>query len=249
MALAATSAAHDVVCVLTRGDGSRFGPRFDWGDSLPTADLGLIAVSDGAIEEVAGRVAEREPAWAVVAHLSGFVPVTALNELAALGISTGGFHPLQTLPDADRGAKALAGAYVGIGGDRLALDTLTHFANSLSMTPFRLEDDDRPAYHAAAAAAANFVISALGTSHDLFESAGVDPKVSRPLVERAIANAYSDGPGESLTGPIARGDLETVVGHLTAAHLVSDEVGRQFRLMAEATAIRAGRDEEVAWWS
>ena len=44
------------------------------------------------------------------------------------------------------------------------------------------------------------------------------------------------------------GDVETVIGHLTAAHEVSDYVGRQFKLMAEATAIRAGREEDLRRW-
>jgi predicted short-subunit dehydrogenase-like oxidoreductase (DUF2520 family) len=88
----------------------------------------------------------------------------------------------------------------------------------------------------------------LGVSADLFDSAGIDPKVSRPLVERAVANVYDRGAKGSLTGPIARGDVETVVGHLTAAREVSEHVGRQFRLMAEATTIRAGREEDLRQW-
>jgi predicted short-subunit dehydrogenase-like oxidoreductase (DUF2520 family) len=51
-----------------------------------------------------------------------------------------------------------------------------------------------------------------------------------------------------LTGPIARGDIETVIGHLTAAREVSEHVGRQFQLMAEATTIRAGREEDLHRW-
>jgi predicted short-subunit dehydrogenase-like oxidoreductase (DUF2520 family) len=92
------------------------------------------------------------------------------------------------------------------------------------------------------------VVASLGVSADLFESAGIDPKVSRPLVERAVANVFEHGSHASLTGPIARGDIETVIGHLTVAHEVSDEVGRQFRLMAEATTIRAGREEDLHRW-
>ena len=130
----------------------------------------------------------------MAAHLSGFTPVTALRALAEKGLSTGGFHPLQTLPDPERGADALAGSFVGLDGDQLAMDTLTHLASSLGMEPFRLDDTIRPAYHAAAAAASNFVLTALATSGDLFDSAGVDPRVARPLVERAVANFYEQGP-------------------------------------------------------
>ncbi|REK23950.1 MAG: DUF2520 domain-containing protein, partial [Actinobacteria bacterium] len=133
-------------------------------------------------------------------------------------------------------------------GDDLARDTLTHLGLSLGMKPFRLDDSIRPLYHAAAAAAANFVVTALTTSADLFQAAQIDAAVAEPLVLRVVHNVFESGGRESLTGPIARGDTETVVGHLVAAHDVSEEVGRQYRLMAEATAILAGRFNEVRDW-
>jgi predicted short-subunit dehydrogenase-like oxidoreductase (DUF2520 family) len=117
------------------------------------------------------------------------------------------------------------------------------------MKPFPLSDVSRPGYHAGAAAAANFVITALATAGDLMRAALVDPAVTRPLVERAVSNLYETGSGSSLTGPIARGDVSTVLGQLEAAGRVSEAVGEQYRLMAEATAIRAGRKDDIAKWS
>ena len=248
IAIAATRAGHVISGVLSRSGDTSFGPLIPADAPLPESDLLLIAVRDDAIAEVAEDLADRAGSIAVAAHLSGFVPLTALRSLAEKGLSIGGFHPLQTLPDPERGADALAGSYVGIDGDAFALDTLTHLASSLGMEPFRLDDTIRPAYHAAAAAASNFVVTALATAGDLFDSAGVDPRVARPLVERAVANFYDQG-SLALTGPIARADTDTVIGHLEAARTVSEDVGRQFRLMAEATAIRAGRTDEIGRWT
>lgn len=246
--LAAESAGHEIAGVLTRRRSPFAWQSLDWDADLPDTDVVLIAVNDDAIVEVSSRLAPTMGKAGVVAHLSGFVPVSALRPMQELGAAVGGFHPLQSLPDAETGAHALAGSFVGIGGDDLSIDTLTHLASTMSMEPFRLDDVARPAYHAAAAAAANFVVTSLAVSSDLFASAGIDPRVSRPLVERAVQNVFERGPAASLTGPIARGDIETVVGHLTAAHDVSEYVGRQFRLMAEATAIRAGREEDLHRW-
>jgi predicted short-subunit dehydrogenase-like oxidoreductase (DUF2520 family) len=248
LAIAAEAAGHDICGVLARSDYEGPWPRLEWDSDLPECDLAFIAVKDDAISDVSQRLAEHVRDVGVVAHLSGFVPVLVLHHLQERGTAVGGFHPLVSLPDSQTGATALAGAYVGIDGDQLAVDTLTILAGTLRMEPFRLDDRARPAYHAAAAAAANFVVTSLAVSGDLFASAGIDPKVSRPLVERVVANVFEKGPSESLTGPIARGDIETVVGHLTAAHEVSDHVGRQFKLMAEATAIRAGREEDLRRW-
>lgn len=246
--IASERAGHEISGVLSRHPGSTPWVDLEWDRNLPEVDLALIAVRDDAIAEVAEQISPIVDNVGVVAHLSGFTPVLVLHHLQERGVAVGGFHPLQSLPDAESGADALAGAYVGIGGDPLAVDTLTHLAATLGMTQFDLDDRSRPAYHAAAAAAANFVVTSLAVSGDLFESAGIDPRVSRPLVERAVANAFEKGPTASLTGPIARGDIETVIGHMTAAHDVSDHVGRQFELMAEATAIRAGREEDLHRW-
>lgn len=248
IAIASERAGHEITGVLSRHPGSTPWSDLAWDDDLPDTDVALISVRDDAIAEVSERISPIVGNVGVVAHLSGFTPVLVLHHLQEKGIAVGGFHPLQSLPDPETGADALAGAFVGIGGDPLAVDMLTHLATTLGMEHFHLDDTARPAYHAAAAAAANFVVSSLAVSGDLYESAGIDPRVSRPLVERAVANVFEKGSAASLTGPIARGDIETVIGHLTAAHEVSDHVGRQFKLMAEATAIRAGREEDLHRW-
>ncbi|MEX1038780.1 MAG: DUF2520 domain-containing protein [Acidimicrobiia bacterium] len=248
IALAAIAADHEIVGVVSNDREDRFGPSLSPGIPWPDADLVLICVKDDQIESVAEALSEWIGDTPVVAHVSGFVPVTALRPLSSPSVSIGGFHPLQTLPDPERGATALAGSHVGIGGEELAEDTLIHFGVSLGMEPFRLEDEVRPLYHAASAAAANFVATALATASDLYAAAEIDPSVAEPLVARIAHNVFQSGGRESLTGPIARGDTETVVGHLVAAHQVSESVGKQFRLMAEATAILAGRFNEVKDW-
>jgi predicted short-subunit dehydrogenase-like oxidoreductase (DUF2520 family) len=247
LALASEAAGHEIVGVLSRHEEERW-VSLQWDTDLPEADVLFIAVRDEAIPEVAERIAPFAGDVGVVAHLSGFTPVLALHEIQEHGIAVGGFHPLQSLPDPETGARALAGSFVAVDGDQLGIDLLVHLATSLGMEPFRLDDAARPAYHAAAAAAANFVVAALAVSGDLFRAAGVDSKVSRPLVETVVANVFDKGAAASLTGPIVRGDIDTVIGHLTAAHEVSEHVGRQFGLMAEATTIRAGREGDLRRW-
>lgn len=248
MAIAARRAGHEIVGVLARTPGHGYGPELSWSETLPEADIALIAVKDDAIAEVAGRLAERAGRVGVVAHMSGFVPVTALRPIQLSGASVGGFHPLQSMPDPESGASALQGAHVGIGGEPLAVDALTHLADSLGLHAFALTDQARPAYHAAAAAAANFVVVSLAVSADLFSAADVDPVVAEPLVRKVVDNVFDKGATASLTGPISRGDIETVIGHLTVARDVSEAVGRQFSLISEATAIRAGREQDLKKW-
>jgi predicted short-subunit dehydrogenase-like oxidoreductase (DUF2520 family) len=156
-------------------------------------------------------------------------------------VATGSFHPLQSLPDPERGSQALKGAWAAITTDDPSLSELLHsYAASLAMKPFDLADGDKPLYHAAASAAANYLVEALAVSADLLEGAHVPFAVMEPLARTVLENVFATDPDSALTGPIARGDLPTVAGQIRAAEELSPSVGRQFRLLAKATATRVG---------
>lgn len=161
LARAATAAGHRVVGMLTRRP-QHDHPALDWDEPLPGCDLVLVAVSDGAITDVAERLAPRWNPETPAVHVSGFMPVSALAPIAARGAAVGSFHPLQTLPDPERGAAALAGAWAAVTAAEPLAGLLEELARSLGMRPFALADEAKPLYHAAAAAAANYVVEALG---------------------------------------------------------------------------------------
>jgi predicted short-subunit dehydrogenase-like oxidoreductase (DUF2520 family) len=110
------------------------------------------------------------------------------------------------------------------------------------MTPFYLADTAKPTYHAGAAAASNYVIAALDLAKSLLDTAGVPFEAAKPLTTTAMNNAFTLGPKSALTGPIAREDWETVRGQFEAVGRLGPALARQFRLMAEATAITAGHE-------
>jgi predicted short-subunit dehydrogenase-like oxidoreductase (DUF2520 family) len=243
LALAASAAGHRLVGVLARSN--EFARRhliheLSWESPLPEADLLVVSVRDDAIPEVAERLAGLSTSIPSAVHLSGFTSIKALAPLSQSGMTVGSFHPLQTLPNPETGSEALAGAWVAVTAEEPLRSVLHGFASDLSMHPIDLDDGSKPAYHAGASAASNFLVTALAIAHDLFASAGVPLAAVEALSRQVLTNAYGLGPAAALTGPIARGDLATVAGHLAAAERVSDSVGREFRLMAEATAIRAG---------
>lgn len=242
IARAARAAGHTLVGVMGRRR-PQMGPVVEWDEELPACDLVIVAVSDSAIREVAERLAPHWPASTPAVHVSGFVPVSALAAVADRGGAVGSFHPLQTLPDGERGAEALAGAWVAVTCEDVALRArLEDLAAGMGMRPFLLADGAKPLYHAAAAAAANYVVEALAVATDLLAAAGVAPAVLQPLTRRVVENVFALGPAAALTGPISRGDIATVAGQQAAADSVSDDLGRQFRLLAEATALRVGVD-------
>lgn len=236
---ASEAAGHRLVGVLSRQTERS---TLSWDEPLPACDLVLIAVSDSAIREVAERLGPHWVASHPAVHVSGFMSVEALRPLAEEGAAVGSFHPLQTLPDPERGAEALAGAWAGVTAGEELRALLKDYAASLGMRAFDLDDDVKPLYHAAAAAAANYVVESLAVASDLLEGAAVPGESIEPLTRRVVENVFGAGADAALTGPIARGDVATVRGQIRAAESVSHRLGQEFRLLAEATALRAGVD-------
>jgi predicted short-subunit dehydrogenase-like oxidoreductase (DUF2520 family) len=171
-------------------------------DARADAELVLLCVPDRAIAEVA-RSIELGP-W--VAHVSGGTPLGALDpHLRRFSV-----HPLQTLVPAG-GPEQLDGAWGAVTAeDDEAHARAMWLAETLGLRPFALADGERALYHAGAAIASNFLVTLYRVAADLFETAGAPPEALVPLMERTIENGFE------LTGPVARGDWETVERHRTA---------------------------------
>ena len=163
-------------------------------------ELRLLCVPDRAIAEVA-RSIEPGP-W--VAHVSGGTPLAALDP----HVNRFSVHPLQTLTLA-RGPEQLDGAWGAVTAESDdAQARALWLAETLGLRPFALADDKRALYHAGAAIASNFLVTLYRAAAQLFEEAGAPPEALVPLMRRTIENGFE------LTGPIARGDWETVERHL-----------------------------------
>lgn len=251
LAVATHRAGHDLVGLLARDPaavtiGSLLdAPFLAWDEDLPPADLLVVAVRDDAIGEVAKRLAPVAGEVGAAIHLSGLTSVEALRPIAERGLEIGSLHPLQTLPNAIRGADALPGSFAALTAEGDLAIYLYGYAQSLGLRVFDLADRDKALYHAAAAAASNYVVAALVVATDLFQAAGVDPIVARPLIEAVVANVLDMG-SDALTGPIARGDVATVAGQVEAVTAAAPAVRDAFVALGRVTAELAGTSDEMA---
>lgn len=250
LGLAMVEAGHRIVGVLARRlEGLQTaadhlpGARWlDWREPLPPADLLLMATSDSAIRPVAARLALYAGAIRGAVHVSGLTSVDALSPLAG-SCPTGSFHPLQTLPNPRDGRDRLRGAWVAITTpDDRFFGRLVELARSIGCHPFALADDRKALYHAAASAAANYPVVALAMARRLFEASGVGFAAAEPLVRAAFDNALRLGPEAALTGPIARGDADTVAAQREAVAQGAPELATDFAAFARATARLAGTE-------
>ncbi|MFL5962039.1 MAG: DUF2520 domain-containing protein [Gaiellaceae bacterium] len=171
-------------------------------DVREDAQLQLLCVPDRAIAEVARSIAPGP--W--VAHVSGGTPLAAL----APHVTRFSVHPLQTLTRT-RGPEQLDGAWGAVSGETDDAQARGFWlAETLGLRPFALADDKRASYHAGASIASNFLVTLYQAASQLFEDAGAPPEALVPLMTRTIENGFD------LTGPIARGDWETVERHRAA---------------------------------
>jgi predicted short-subunit dehydrogenase-like oxidoreductase (DUF2520 family) len=185
------------------------------------AELVLLCIPDDAIADAA-RAIEPGP-W--VAHVSGATPLRALDPHTRRF----GVHPLQTF-SRSRGPEQLDGAWAAVGGESDEARLHGHeLARLLGLRPFDLDDAARPAYHAGAAIASNYLVTLHRAATRLFEAAGVPPEALVPLMTRTIENGFE------LTGPIARGDLTTVDAHVRAIHEEAPDLEPMYLALAEAT--------------
>ena len=184
-------------------------------------ELVLLCVPDSAIAEVAASVSPGP--W--VAHVSGATPLGALKPHKRRF----SVHPLQTFTRA-RGPEQLDGAWAAVTAETEAARVAGRsLAEMLGLRPFDLADSARTLYHAGAVFASNYVVTLHRAASLLFESAGAPPEALEPLMRRTIENGFE------LTGPIARGDWDTVAAHRSAIQEHRAELDHLYETLAGAT--------------
>ena len=230
----------------------------------PTQGIVFLAVPDGAVGETAASIASLEPSRRVsFLHVSGAHRLDALDALRDHAI--GSFHPLQSFPE-PRPPEAFRGITIAIDASTPSLlRRLRSLARSIGARPKRVGDAERVLYHASAVFASNFLDVVVWEAVRLLRQIGWTEaeatKALLPLVEGAVANIRRRGPVRALTGPIRRGDAETVSRHLaalaklgpappsgSAGHLPmnGEETYRMLALVALEIAQEAGLDPAAA---
>lgn len=213
-------------------------------DAIRQADVVLVTVRDeqleGALRELAGAALAPE---AVVLHASGSAVPRALDELRRRGHPSGTFHPLVPLADPERAPALLRHAWIGVDGDARAVAAGERLATRIGAHTLRIPPGEKARYHAAAVFASNFPTVLAAIAGRLLREAGVgDDEAWRALhglMSAAVANLEGRDPAAALTGPVVRGDVETIRRHLDA--LGADPAARDVYVALTRAAVALAR--------
>jgi predicted short-subunit dehydrogenase-like oxidoreductase (DUF2520 family) len=215
------------------------------------AELVLIAVPDDVLPGlVAGlRATDAWQRGQFVVHTSGAHGVGVLAPAASSGALPLAIHPAMTFAGRPEDLDRLDGSPFGVTADPVLRPVAETLVVEIGGEPIWVEEAARPAYHAALTMGANHLVTLVADAQDLLGASGV-PGASRllaPLLGAALDNTLRLGDG-ALTGPVSRGDAQTVAVHLATIDARAPQLRPPYRAMALRTCERAlasGRIDEA----
>ena len=212
---------------------------------LGQADLVLLTVPDdvlpGLVDGLAATGAPLEGRMLV--HASGRHGLAVLEPAARKGGLPLALHPVMTFTGRPDDVDRLTGTCFGVTAPEVLRTAAEALVIEMGGEPVFISEEHRDLYHAALAGAANHLITLVAEAGDLLRAAGVsDPaRLLGPLLSASLDNALRFGDA-GLTGPVARGDADTVAAHvaaLDAEPAASPAATAAYIAMARLTADRA----------
>jgi predicted short-subunit dehydrogenase-like oxidoreductase (DUF2520 family) len=247
---ALAAAGHEVVAAagLSTASRDRAGRLLPGVPLLPTdevvaaADLVVLAVPDDALPGLVAGLAETG-VWRrgqLAFHTSGAHGLAVLAPAAEAGVLGLALHPAMTFSGGPEDVDRLPGTPFGVTSrpeHRAVAETVVL---EMGGEPFWLAEADRALYHAALVTGANHLVTLVAEAADLLRTAGVDQpaRVLGPLLTAALDNGLRRGDA-GLTGPVSRGDVGTVAGHVAALTDRAPDAVAGYVAMARRTTERA----------
>ena len=216
------------------------GRPIDRISNLEKVDVILISAADANIKSIAQELRRTgSHDSAIIFHASGSLSYHILDSLAERGALTASVHPMVTFSDPERATQDVPGSYCSIEGHPDARNILGDAFRNIGSNPFDLGDVSKSQYHAAAVFVSNYVTAVVHTGLDIFTQVGFDRehwlKVLQPGIASIVNSLFEEGTVASLTGPISRGDVNVIEGHLNALKTSSPENLDLYRHLALAT--------------
>jgi len=178
----------------------------------------FITTPDDIIFDVVSRIKWRPGQYVV--HCSGAASTDILEPARKSGAMVGSFHPCQAFPSIEQAIENLPGSTFAIEAESPLLDILQSMASSIGCDWIVLKPGNKAIYHAAAVFVSNYYVTLLQIATDLFQHFDIPTtqatKILMPLMQGNLSNMRNIGLPACLTGPISRGDINTIEKHISA---------------------------------
>lgn len=219
------------------------------------ANVVIVCVRDSQLDDALDEVMAAAKSGLVergtaILHTSAIAEPEGLRALSDAGFPGGTFHPLVPFSDPEVSAEMLRKGWIGIDGDNAARSASRRLAGHLGARTLDIPPGKKPAYHAAAVISSNFPVVLASIAGHLLHDIGIPDSSAYQAVESlmsgALANMRQTLPDDALTGPVMRGDAETVGKHLRAlqGRGAASEVYCALSIAAVEIAERRGIDSK-----
>jgi predicted short-subunit dehydrogenase-like oxidoreductase (DUF2520 family) len=228
-------------------------PTADVAKAASQADIIFITTPDRVIKDVCTTIAAGNAvrAGSLIVHTSGAHTLDLLDAVTARGAHRAVLHPLQSLASREEGVRNLPGSYFRIEADPGALESARSVVKALggielAMPKWQSDHESAALYHAGAVVVSNFFVALIDYGLKFYETLGADKKTALkavlPLIKGTLHNVETLGIPDALTGPIMRGDVETVKQHLEAMRKRTPHLESLYRDLARQT-VSVARDK------
>jgi len=214
--------------------------------ALRPADVYMLTVSDDQIVPACEALAAAVPLrGAVVFHCSGALASDRLQAARAASAYVASVHPIRSFADVEAVAAGFTGTFCGVEGDQQALDVLLPALAAIGARAVQIDPAAKTVYHAAAVFASNYLVTVIDAALRAYQAAGIPEAVARelarPLAIESMENAFRLGAAPALTGPVARGDMATVLRQQDAVMAWDAATGQLYRALVLPTIALAER--------
>ena len=212
------------------------------------SDLLLLTVPDDMLPNVVTTLSDsgaiREGQYVV--HTSGRHGLAVLEPAAGVGAHVIAAHPAMTFTGTDVDLPRLSGTVFGVTADAAERELAEQLVADLGGRPMWVPEEKRTLYHASLAHGANHLVTLVSEALEMLAAAGGDNPADtlRPLLTAALDNALQQG-DSALTGPIVRGDVETVRAHLAEVAANAPDTLPSYVALGRATLDRVVTDGRV----
>lgn len=228
-------------------------PTTDVVQAASGAELIIITTPDRIIQQVCEKIAVSGAlaSSSLVIHMSGAHSLGLLFSASKAGAQRAVLHPLQSLASREQGVKTLPGSYFRIEADPAAGATAREIIKALGgielvMPKWSSDKDSAALYHAGAVAVSNYFVALVHYGLKFYQTLGADNrealKAVLPLIKGTLHNIEALGIPDALTGPVMRGDGETVRDHLAAMQSKAPDLVGLYKGLARET-VEVARDK------